>query len=212
MHMNMCGKCETAYSWECTYVYVLCVTLFIRSLYNIYGKKVEESCFFNNCLNEPIKYLAQVAEFPLIQDSLALMDEIIDNAILRFPLRPRTRLRTSQCSPFAPHNVQPKIGSGLRWLASSALSRTLTTGLPRSRLTPSDPNITGVSWAFYLASGESSPLCDFIWTTRLLISRHDARESEGQKLTSSPRDARSTASVSTLCFNSSIREETSGWT
>ena len=28
--------------------------------------------------------------------------------------------------------------------------------------TPSDPNITGVFWAFYLASGESSPLCDFI--------------------------------------------------
>ena len=29
-------------------------------------------------------------------------------------------------------------------------------------LTPSDPNITGVFRAFYLASGESSPLCDFI--------------------------------------------------
>ncbi len=28
--------------------------------------------------------------------------------------------------------------------------------------TPSDPNITGVFRAFYLASGESSPLCDLI--------------------------------------------------
>jgi hypothetical protein len=36
------------------------------------------------CVNERINYLAQVTEFPLVvQDSLALMDEIIDNAILR---------------------------------------------------------------------------------------------------------------------------------
>ena len=43
------------------------------------------------CANERINYLAQVTEFPLIQDSLALMDEIIDNAILRaggLPLAP----------------------------------------------------------------------------------------------------------------------------
>ena len=75
---------------------------------------------------------------------------------------------------------------------------------------PSDLNITGVFRAFYLVSGESSPLCDLsIWTTRLLIARHGARESEGQKLTSSPRGARSTASASTLWFNSSIREDAS---
>ncbi len=35
------------------------------------------------CVNERINYQAQVTEFPLVQDSLALMDEIIDNAILR---------------------------------------------------------------------------------------------------------------------------------
>ena len=35
------------------------------------------------CVNERINYLAQVTEFPLVQDSLALMDESIDNAILR---------------------------------------------------------------------------------------------------------------------------------
>jgi hypothetical protein len=35
------------------------------------------------CVNERINYLAQVTEFPLVQDSLALMDEIIDNAIIR---------------------------------------------------------------------------------------------------------------------------------
>ena len=42
-------KCETAYSWECTYVYVLCVTLCIRSMYNIYirSKLAVGSCFFN---------------------------------------------------------------------------------------------------------------------------------------------------------------------
>jgi hypothetical protein len=43
------------------------------------------------CVNERINHLAQVTEFPLVQvqDSLALMDEIIDNAILRtggFPI------------------------------------------------------------------------------------------------------------------------------
>ena len=35
------------------------------------------------CINERINYLAQVTEFLLVQDSLALMDDIIDNAILR---------------------------------------------------------------------------------------------------------------------------------
>ena len=74
--------------------------------------------------------------------------------------------------------AQPKIGSGLRWLASSASS-------PRPYVTLS------------------------IWTTRLLIARHGARESEGQKLISSQRGAKSTASTSTLWFNSSIREDAS---
>ncbi len=43
------------------------------------------------CVNERINYLTQVTEFPLVQDSLALMDDIIDNAILRaggLPLAP----------------------------------------------------------------------------------------------------------------------------
>ena len=43
------------------------------------------------CVNERINHLTQVTEFPLVQDSLALMDDIIDNAILRaggLPLAP----------------------------------------------------------------------------------------------------------------------------
>ena len=44
-----------------------------------------------DCVNERFNYLTQVTEFPLVQDSLALMDDIIDNAILRaggLPLAP----------------------------------------------------------------------------------------------------------------------------
>ena len=43
------------------------------------------------CVNERINYLTQVTEFPLVQDSLVLMDDIIENAILRaggLPLAP----------------------------------------------------------------------------------------------------------------------------
>ena len=47
--MNMCEKCETAYSWECTYVYVLCVTLCIRSMYNIYmGRRLKRAAPLTN--------------------------------------------------------------------------------------------------------------------------------------------------------------------
>ena len=35
------------------------------------------------CVNERLNYLAQVTKFPLVQDSLARMDEIIDHALLR---------------------------------------------------------------------------------------------------------------------------------
>ena len=35
------------------------------------------------CVNERINYLAQVTEFPLVQESLARMDAVIDQAILR---------------------------------------------------------------------------------------------------------------------------------
>jgi hypothetical protein len=35
------------------------------------------------CVNERLNYLAQVTEFPLVQDSLARIDEIIDHALLR---------------------------------------------------------------------------------------------------------------------------------
>ena len=73
--------------------------------------------------------------------------------------------------------------------------------------TPSDPNIMGVFSAIYLASGESHPSATLSTRiTQLLIARHGSRESEGRKLTSSPRGARSTASASMLFwFNSSIR-------
>ena len=50
-------------------------------------------------VNERINYLALVTEFPLVQDSLALMDEIIDNAILRAGGLPIVA--------DAPHNVHP---------------------------------------------------------------------------------------------------------
>ncbi len=35
------------------------------------------------CINERVNYLAQVTEFPLVQESLAHMDTIIDRALLR---------------------------------------------------------------------------------------------------------------------------------
>ena len=35
------------------------------------------------CINERVNYLAQVTEFPLVQDSLARMDTIIHQALLR---------------------------------------------------------------------------------------------------------------------------------
>ena len=35
------------------------------------------------CVNERFNYLAQVTEFPLVQESLARMDAVIDQAILR---------------------------------------------------------------------------------------------------------------------------------
>ena len=95
------------------------------------------------------------------------------------------------------------------WLASSAPSRTLTTGLPRSRL-PLTPTLRACFGLSTSPVGSHRPSATLsIKTTRLLIARHGARESEGQKLTSSPRDARSTASASTLWFNSSICESAS---
>ena len=41
MYINMCcvNMKRTAYSWECIYVYILCVTLCIRSMYNIYTRR-----------------------------------------------------------------------------------------------------------------------------------------------------------------------------
>ena len=35
------------------------------------------------CVNERINYMAQVTEFPLVQDSLTLLDDFIDGALLR---------------------------------------------------------------------------------------------------------------------------------
>ena len=43
------------------------------------------------CINESVNYLAQVTDFPLVQDSLARMDTIIDHVLLRAagsPLEP----------------------------------------------------------------------------------------------------------------------------
>jgi hypothetical protein len=142
-----------------------------------------------------------------------------------FPLRPQTRLRTSQRSPSVPSpvisadwalgscwrnslltgahsplRVRGKVHSsasgrghpgflatycevaGLRWLASSAPSRSLTTGLPRSRL-PLTPTLRACFGLSTSPVGSPRPSATLsIWTTRLLIARHGARESEGQKL------------------------------
>ena len=168
------------------------------------------------CVNERINYLAQVTEFPLVQDSLALMDEIIDNAILRAGGLPIASpdslthlttftLRSLPCDlgglgirrfgglageiaclrgrtvfyEFA-EKYTPRLLEGATldfWppiVLGAAENRVWTevAGLfrPESDFddgtteepTPSDPNITGVFRAFYLASGESSPLCDFL--------------------------------------------------
>jgi hypothetical protein len=153
----------------------------------------------------------------LVQDSLALMDEIIDNAILRagglpiaspdslthlttftlrsLPcdlgglgirrfgglagkiayLRGRTvlyeykekytpRLLEGATLDFWPPIV---LGAVKNWIWTEVVAGLFrpesdfddgTTEEP----TPSDLNITGVFRAFYLASGESSPLCDFL--------------------------------------------------
>ena len=202
------------------------------------------------CVNERINYLAQVTGFPLVQDSLALMDEIIDNAILRasglpiaspdslthlttFTLRPlpcdlgglgswgRTVLY-ELAEKYTPQLLEgaildfwwPPIVLGAAenrvWTAVAGLFRPEsdfddgTTEEP----TPSDPNIFGLSTSPVGSLRPSATLS--IWTTLLLVARHGARESEGQKLTSSPRGARSSASASThFWFNSSIREDPS---
>ena len=57
------------------------------------------------CINESVNYLAQVTEFPLVQDSLANMDTIIDRALLRaagLALEPSDLRRISPRLNFAP--------------------------------------------------------------------------------------------------------------
>jgi hypothetical protein len=56
------------------------------------------------CVNERINHLTQVTEFPLVQDSPALMDDIIDNAIYPPGRRSSPRAPGLACTP---HNVHP---------------------------------------------------------------------------------------------------------
>ena len=169
------------------------------------------------CVNERINYLAQVTEFPLVQDSLALMDDIIDNAILRaggLPLAAPDSL--AHLTMFTLRSLPCDLGGlgirrfgGLAGEIACLRGRTvlyefaekytprllegatldfwppIVLGAAENRLwtevaglfraesddddgaideepsPTSDLNITGVFRAFYLASGESSPLCDF---------------------------------------------------
>ena len=199
------------------------------------------------CVNERINYLAQVTESPLVQDSLALMDDIIDNAILRagglalvspdslthlttFTLRSLScdlgvlgirrfgglageiagiqSFRSSQKSTLLgfwkgpPGSFGHLLSCNIVLCASENWVWTAVAGLfrPESDFddgtteepTPSDSNITGVLRAFYLASGESMPLGNFIdpdysaanrkaWHTRIRGTESNIK-SEGRKI------------------------------
>ena len=131
-------------------------------------------------MNERIIYLAQVTESPLVQDSLALMDEIIDNAILRaggLPIASQDSL--THLTTFTLCSLTCDLGGlGIRRFGGFAGEIACLRGrtvlyefaekyTPRLlegatldfwpsivEPTPSDPKITGVFRAFYLASGE----------------------------------------------------------
>ena len=59
------------------------VNLFTDLCNKMLAGQMQSPLWLEYCINERTSYLAQVIEFSLIQDSLVLMDEIIDNAILR---------------------------------------------------------------------------------------------------------------------------------
>ena len=58
------------------------VNLFTDLCNKMLAGQMQSPLWLEYCINERTSYLAQVTEFPLIQDSLVLMNEIIDNAIL----------------------------------------------------------------------------------------------------------------------------------
>jgi len=164
------------------------------------------------CVNERLNYLAQVTEFPLVQDSLARMDVIIDHALLRAaglppePPDPLTHLTTltlrslptelgglgirrysglageTAClrgrtvfyefaERFAPELLAGAMEDYWSPIVLGAAENELWTevaGLFRADDAEEDPehpvstpNVAGMFRAFYLATGESSPLYGF---------------------------------------------------
>ena len=164
------------------------------------------------CVNERLNYLAQVTDFPLVQDSLARMDRIIDHALLRAgglppePPDPLTHLTTltlrslptelgglgirrysglageTAClrgrtvfyefaERFAPELLAGAIEDYWPPIVLGAAENQLWTevaGLFRAEEEDEDPdhpastpNVAGMFRAFYLATGESSPLYGF---------------------------------------------------
>ena len=166
------------------------------------------------CVNERINYLAQVTEFPLVQESLAQMDAVIDQAILRAaglplasPGSPEDSLVylttcTLRSLPTALGGLGIRRYSGLagelaclrartvfyefaekfapRWLEGASVEfwQPILLGAAENRVwtdvaglfaedpsledDPAQPqpsvNVAGMFRAYYLASGESSPL------------------------------------------------------
>ena len=163
------------------------------------------------CVNERINYLAQVTEFPLVQESLARMDAVIDQAILRaagLPLAsPDSLTYLTTCTlrslPTALGGLGIRRYSGLAGELACLRTRTVfyefaeqfspqllegasedfwqpiflgaaenrvwteVAGLFGEEPSPEDDpahqpppssNVTGMFRAYYLASGESSPL------------------------------------------------------
>ena len=163
------------------------------------------------CVNERINYLAQVTEFPLVQESLARMDAVIDQAILRaagLPCMPPDSLSylttcTLRSLPTALGGLGIRRYSGLAGELACLRTRTVfyefaeqfsplllqgasedfwqpiflgaaenriwteVAGLFGEEPSPEDDpayqpppssNVAGMFRAYYLASGESSPL------------------------------------------------------
>ena len=103
--------------------------------------------------------------------------------------------------------VRRRIGSGLRWPAFFALSRTVTTRQVRRLLliTSTLRACSGlITWP--AENPHPSSVKSSIQNTRLQIARRGARGSGARKLTSSPRVERSIASASMLCSNSYTRK------
>ena len=178
------------------------------------------------CINERVNYLAQVTEFPLVQESLALMDTIIDHALLRaggLPLEPPDPL--THLTTLTLRSLPTELGglgirrySGLAGEIACLRGRTVfyefaerfapellagatedywppivlgaaenavwteVAGLFREDSeedVPAEPpptyNIAGMFRAYYLATGESSPLYGFTNPSHTAAERRSDR-------------------------------------